>query len=162
MNSIHNGKTKQPQVGIAEARDLGRLFDVWEASVRATHHFLREADIQALIPVVRQTLAGTAPLHCLRGADGRACAFMGVADGKVEMLFVHPDARGSGAGRTLMRHAIEVLNAAEVDVNEQNAQAVGFYRHLGFESFARSALDPLGNPFPVLHMALTTLVAKRA
>ena len=162
MNSNHPGKDKPSQVVTAEARDLPRLFDVWEASVRATHHFLRESDIQTLKPMVRQAIATTAPLHCLRGADERACAFMGVVDGKIEMLFVHPDARGSGAGRALMRHAIEVLDAAEVDVNEQNAQAVGFYRHLGFETFARSALDPLGNPFPILHMALTTLVAKRA
>lgn len=148
------GRRQPPAVEIAQPADLPRLFDVWEASVRATHDFLRESDVQALVPLVRNALATTGPLHCLRGADGRALAFMGVGGAKVEMLFVHPDARGSGAGRLLMRHAVEALGATEVDVNEQNAQAAGFYRHLGFDVVGRSPLDPLGNPFPILHMAL--------
>jgi putative acetyltransferase len=41
-----------------------------------------------------------------------------------------------------------------VDVNEQNEQAVGFYRHLGFEVEGRSSVDGLGLPFPLLHMRL--------
>jgi putative acetyltransferase len=44
------------------------------------------------------------------------------------------------------------LGATKVDVNEQNDQAVGFYRHMGFEVTGRSAVDDLGQPFPVLHM----------
>ena len=43
-----------------------------------------------------------------------------------------------------------------VDVNEQNPQAVGFYRHYGFIQVARSPLDGEGKPFPLLHMALPT------
>jgi putative acetyltransferase len=41
-----------------------------------------------------------------------------------------------------------------VDVNEQNDQAVGFYRRMGFEVAGRSAVDGLGQPFPLLHMRL--------
>jgi putative acetyltransferase len=41
-----------------------------------------------------------------------------------------------------------------VDVNEQNPQGVGFYRHMGFEQVGRSELDGQGNPFPLLHMRL--------
>jgi putative acetyltransferase len=39
-------------------------------------------------------------------------------------------------------------------VNEQNDQAVGFYRRMGFEVASRSAEDGLGQPFPLLHMEL--------
>ena len=143
-----------PDITLADARDEARVFAVWEASVRATHDFLGEADLQFLIPLVREGLAHFTPIHCLRDARGAVCAFMGVHDGKVDMLFVHPDWRGRGAGRILMQYAIAVLGAREVDVNEQNTQAVGFYQHLGFRVVARSPLDVTGKPFPILHMAL--------
>ena len=42
----------------------------------------------------------------------------------------------------------------KVDVNEQNPDAVGFYKHVGFEVTSRSPLDGMGKPFPILHMAL--------
>jgi len=41
---------------------------------------------------------------------------------------------------------------ASVDVNEQNQQAVGFYRRLGFEVEGRSEVDSMGKPFPLLHL----------
>lgn len=41
-----------------------------------------------------------------------------------------------------------------MDVNEQNPQAVGFYKHMGFDTFKRSEFDEQGNPFPILHMKL--------
>jgi ribosomal protein S18 acetylase RimI-like enzyme len=49
-----------------------------------------------------------------------------------------------------------VLHADSVDVNENegNDQAIGFYRHLGFRQIGRSPVDPAGNPFPILHLAL--------
>jgi putative acetyltransferase len=34
------------------AADFPHVVDVWEASVRATHHFLTEADIQFFKPLV--------------------------------------------------------------------------------------------------------------
>jgi putative acetyltransferase len=54
----------------------------------------------------------------------------------------------------LLQHAIAAFGANEVDVNEQNPQGVGFYRHMGFEQVGRSELDGQGNPFPLLHMKL--------
>lgn len=141
-------------ISLAAAGDRPRLFEVWESSVRATHHFLGEADIQFLIPHVKETLASFVPLHCLRDADGTAYAFMGVAGSRIEMLFVHADRRGQGAGRTLVEYAIRKLGADAVDVNEQNEGAVGFYEHMGFRTVARSPLDSTGKPFPILHMRL--------
>lgn len=41
-----------------------------------------------------------------------------------------------------------------MDVNEQNAQARGFYEHEGFEVIGRSETDEQGEPFPILHMRL--------
>ena len=135
-------------------QDLPRLLEVWESSVRATHSFLTEADIQSLIPLVKTELANFDPIYCLRNDDGNLFAFIGVSGSKIEMLFVHAGNRGSGAGQLLSEFAIQVLHANGVDVNEQNVQAIGFYRHLGFRQIGRSPLDPSGNPFPILHLAL--------
>ena len=132
------------------------VVEVWEASVRATHHFLQESDIAFFKPLILNEYLRMVDLSCIRGDDQRILGFMGVAEGKIEMLFIHPDARGKGIGKTLARHAMEVLGVTQVDVNEDNGQAVGFYEHLGFKTMHRSPLDGLGKPYPILHMALVT------
>ncbi len=70
------------------------------------------------------------------------------------MLFIHPDSRGKGIGKSLTLFAIREKGIRKVDVNEQNPQAVGFYEHMGFEVVSRSPLDPQGKPFPVLMMEI--------
>ncbi|KRE89104.1 GCN5 family acetyltransferase [Frateuria sp. Soil773] len=129
------------------------LAALWEASVRATHDFLDEADIAALRPLVLHDGLPAVTLRACRDESGRVRGFVGVAGGKVEMLFVDPASRGRGIGRALLAHAVEVLAADALDVNEQNVQALGFYRQAGFEVVGRSPLDGQGRPFPLLHMA---------
>lgn len=132
---------------------IAALASIWEASVRATHDFLTEEDIVALRPEVRAGLAGVDVLEVAR-LDGEPCGFSGVQDGKLEMLFVAPHARGHGVGKALLARAIQLHGATRLDVNEQNPQAVGFYRHEGFVVFERSAADDAGRPFPLLRMRL--------
>ncbi|MBS5951725.1 MAG: GNAT family N-acetyltransferase, partial [Clostridium sp.] len=93
-------------------------------------------------------------LLCVRDDKGIIKAFMGVHNNKIEMLFVSDDCRGMGIGKKLIEYAIKILNVNYIDVNEQNLQAVGFYKHIGFEVFERSDLDEQGNHFPILHMKL--------
>ncbi|MBS4699729.1 acetyltransferase [Aeromonas media] len=138
----------------ADAGDYQALIALWEASVRATHHFLQEADITALKPLILEHYFAAVDLVCARGEEGEIAGFCGVHDGNIEMLFIAPEARGSGVGRLLVAHAIQRQGARRVDVNEQNAQALGFYQHLGFEVTGRSPLDGQGKPYPLLHMAL--------
>jgi putative acetyltransferase len=144
----------QLQAGVFSVHpaDFPRVVDVWEASVRATHHFLAEADIQFFKPLVREELPHVAQLACMRDGEGQVAGFIGVEHNKVEMLFVHPSWRGQGIGRQLMTYAITALGASRVDVNEQNTQAVGFYMRMGFEAIGRSEEDGLGKPFPLLHL----------
>jgi putative acetyltransferase len=134
--------------------DYAAITDVWEASVRATHYFLTEAHIQFFRPLVQHSYLLDVNLRCIRNGDGAIQGFVGVSGTRLEMLFIHPDARGQGTGRQLLTYAIETLGIYEVDVNEQNEQAVGFYEHMGFRTFHRAAVDALGNPFPVLTMRL--------
>ena len=134
--------------------DYPALIDLWEASVRATHHFLPEAEILALKPLILEHYFDAVTLHCARTEEGQITGFSGVYEGKLEMLFVAPGARGSGVERLLVAHAITQGGATQVDVNEQNEQAVGFYLKMGFTVTGRSPLDGQGKPYPLLHMAL--------
>jgi putative acetyltransferase len=140
----------RPQGGIHLVRpaDLARVLDVWEASVRATHLFLSEADIEFLKPLVRDELPNVPGLACVRDDKGQVAGFMGAVDGKIEMLFIDPMWRGRGIGRRLLEHAVQELGATRVDVNEQNEEAVGFYLRMGFAIEGRSDLDSTGKPFP--------------
>ncbi len=138
----------------ATSQDYPRIVEVWEASVRATHHFVTEADIVFFRPLVRDGLPEVDYLVCARDADSQVVGFLGVNDAKVDMLFIHPAWRGMGIGRRLLQYAVEALNATELDVNEQNEQAVGFYQRMGFVVVDRSELDGTGKPYPLLHMRL--------
>ena len=134
--------------------DYPALIDLWEASVRATHHFLPEAEILALKPLILEHYFDAVTLHSARTKEGQITGFSGVYEGKLEMLFVAPEARGYGVGRQLVEHAIGQCGATLVDVNEQNEQAVGFYLKMGFTVTGRSPLDGQGKPYPLLHMVL--------
>jgi putative acetyltransferase len=63
----------QLQAGVfpVHAADFPRVVDVWEASVRAAHHFLTEADIQFFKPLVREELPHLAQLACIRDGEGQ-------------------------------------------------------------------------------------------
>ena len=138
----------------AAPADYPELVDVWEAAVRATHHFLPEAYIQAIRPLLLQEYLPVVGVYCTRDAGGAILGFIGVLGSKAEMLFVHPRAHKKGIGKFLMNYAIESMGVTSVDVNEQNEGAVGFYQHLGFRVVSRSPEDAMGKPYPILHLAL--------
>src|ERR1700724_2707528 len=77
---------------IREAVPSGRdtLLDIWLRSVRATHTFLTEEDIQALLPEVRDAL-GKLELWILCSQDSRPIGFLGLSGPKVEALFMAPE-----------------------------------------------------------------------
>ncbi|PKH23359.1 MULTISPECIES: GNAT family N-acetyltransferase [Pseudomonas] len=134
--------------------DYPELARIWEASVRATHDFLPESYIVLLRELVLTRYLDAVMLVCTKDSTQRITGFAGVAAGKVEMLFIDPLHRGQGLGRQLLRYAIDCMNADELDVNEQNPQALGFYLKQGFEVIGRTEHDGLGQPYPLLHMRL--------
>ncbi|GAA4811967.1 acetyltransferase [Tomitella cavernea] len=128
-----------------------RLVAVWRSAVDATHDFLAEehrAEIESHLasdyfPQVESYVAE-------RG--GVPVGFAGVAEGNLEMLFVDASARGQGIGSALLSSVVAGHGVRTVDVNEQNAQAVGFYDRHGCRVAGRSELDDQGRPYPLLHM----------
>ena len=137
-----------------DEKDYPEIISVWEASVRETHDFLSEEDIQILKPLILNQYLKAVLLVCMKDNQGKIVGFMGVADEKIEMLFIEPQHRGKSIGKNLLKHAIEFMRVFKVDVNEQNEQAVGFYKHVGFEVIGRSPTDGQGKPFPLLHLSL--------
>lgn len=152
----------QDRIAAITAEDFPHVVEVWEASVRATHHFLTEADIQFFKSLVEDDLKHLEVLASVRDGNGQVAGFVGVEGVTVEALFVHPAWRGRGIGRRLLTYAVETLGATELDVNEQNDQAVGFYRRIGFEVVGRSPVDGMGLPFPLLHMRVRSSRMARA
>ena len=131
---------------------MDELLTVWEASVRATHDFLSDAEILKIKQYVPQALGGVAHLILAEDDSGAALGFMGVEDGRLEMLFLAPGARGKGLGRQLLELGIRQYGVRELTVNEQNPQAVGFYTHMGFAAYKRTDHDEEGSPYPLLYM----------
>lgn len=131
-----------------------RLLEVWESSVRATHLFLSDREIERIKAYVPQALRGVAHLVVAENDAGRPAGFMGVEDGALEMLFLAPKERGKGLGKRLLRCGIETYGVQRLTVNEQNPQARGFYEHMGFCVYKRTELDEQGGPYPLLYMSL--------
>lgn len=126
---------------------IASLLCVWERSVRATHDFLSDAEIRRIRAYVPQALQGVQHLIAAKSVAG-------VENRRIEMLFVAPERRGAGIGKALLRYAVRAFGADEVTVNEQNAQAVGFYEHMGFTAYRRTDTDEQGGPYPLLYMRL--------
>lgn len=131
---------------------INHLINVWEASVRATHLFLSDDEINRIKAYVPQAPAGVAHLIIAEDENGAPIAFMGIENGTLEMLFVALKERGKGVGKRLILYGIEYCGVERLAVNEQNPQAKGFYERMGFQVYKRTERDEQGNPYPLLHM----------
>ncbi len=134
---------------------IEQLVKVWKASVKETHLFLSDLEINNIEKYVPQALAGISHLVVAENQSGVPVAFMGIDEQKLEMLFIDPKQRGHGLGRELVEYGIKQYSINELGVNEQNPQAKGFYEHMGFKVYKRTELDEQGMPYPILYMKLS-------
>ncbi|MDY4921101.1 MAG: GNAT family N-acetyltransferase [Phascolarctobacterium sp.] len=133
---------------------IDKLVEIWENSVRVTHLFLTEVEVLRIKEYVPQALLDVPILLVAENTTGKIIAFMEVADKKIEMLFVEPAERLKGVGRMLIEYGSSLYKINEVTVNEQNTQAIGFYKHLGFSTYKRTDMDEEGKPYPLLYMRI--------
>ena len=133
---------------------INQLLEVWKDSVKATHTFLSNEEIENIKKYVLQALESIAHLIIIENESHQPIALMGIEENKLEMLFIKNSERGKGIGKQLLNYGIENYGVNDLAVNEDNPQAKGFYEHMGFKVYQRNELDDQGNPYPVLYMKL--------
>ncbi|MDO4363310.1 MAG: GNAT family N-acetyltransferase [Clostridia bacterium] len=131
---------------------IDTLLGIWENSVRSTHKFLTDAEIENIKKYVPSALYSVDELYTAESDDGQITGFMGINSNRLEMLFVSSTNIGRGYGKLLLLYGIKNCGVNELTVNEQNPDAVGFYRYMGFEVYKRTDTDEEGNLYPLLYM----------
>ena len=133
---------------------IEQLLKVWESSVKATHLFLLEGEIENIKKYVPQALREIPFLIVAENGNQIPVGFVGIVEQHLEMLFISHEERGKGLGKELLEYGIEKYSVNDLAVNEQNPLAKGFYEHMGFEVYKRTECDEQGNPYPLLYMRL--------
>lgn len=143
------------EIFLVDPSDHPRLVEIWKTSVRATHHFLSEEDVQFFMPMVSSELLPTLEVYGIRNREAAIMGFIGISANKIEMLFIDPDYVKRGLGAFLTTKAVKLKRKPlYVDVNEQNDVSIAFYERMGFKQIGHSELDATGRPFPIVHMEL--------
>lgn len=133
---------------------IEQLVKVWENSVKETHLFLSNTEIEKIKQYIPQALKKVQHLIVMENEKKIPIAFIGVENKRIEMLFVSCQERGKGIGKKLVQYVISKYKVNELCVNEQNPQARGFYEYMGFKVYNRSEIDEQGNHYPILYMRL--------
>lgn len=132
--------------------DYTALTTIWLAAVKATHDFLSETDLDFYHERIASDYMPNVELYAIKNNSGKWCAFVGLSNDNIEMLFVHPDEMGKGYGSMLLKFATEHKGIRKVDVNEQNFLALKFYQKHGFSIIGRDDTDAEGKAYPILHL----------
>ncbi|WBV60054.1 GNAT family N-acetyltransferase [Chryseobacterium camelliae] len=140
-------------IRIAISEDYPRIMEIWESAVKATHDFLVEEDFDYFKEIIPRDYLPNLEVYLIT-VNEEPQGFASVAEGNLEMLFIHNDARGKGLGKKLYQFMKEKTGLTKVDVNEQNPQAIGFYEKMGFKTIGRSEKDGSGKEYPIIHMSL--------
>ncbi len=135
----------------ATVSDYPEIMKVWESAVKATHHFLKPEDFEFYKHMGQTKYLPAVDLYVLR-IEKTIIGFIGVSGKHLEMLFIDADSRAKGYGKVLLNYAIRNLGITTLDVNEQNEQALGFYKKMGFSITGRSEKDAEGKDYPILHL----------
>lgn len=142
----------RPTVG---PNEYPELVTIWRSAVDATHDFLSPQDKTDIETKLASDYFPQVDIFVAE-RDGLVVGFVGIADQYLEMLFVHADSRSRGVGTALLSLVTDHYGVRSVDVNEQNSQAVEFYKRRGFVVEGRSEEDDQGRPYPILRLRLTT------
>ena len=128
-----------------------KLIAIWRRSVDATHDFLSK-EYRVELETLVSSFLPEAPLWVAVTEKDEPIAFMLLTGEHMDALFVDPTVRGCGVGKLLIEHALTLAPKLTTNVNEQNEQAVGFYKKMGFKVTGRSETDDLGKPYPLLNL----------
>lgn len=133
--------------------DAERIVQIWCTSVDATHDFLSAGDRLSIEALVAEHIS-KANLDLLVDETDTPLAFLKMDGETIDAMFVAGDRLGQGLGSIMMHHAIDKCGARVLEVNEQNSQALAFYKRGGFEVTSGVETDDHGRPYPTSTMTL--------
>ncbi|WP_300010200.1 GNAT family N-acetyltransferase [uncultured Roseobacter sp.] len=135
------------------ATDLEKLSTIWLDASLSGHAFIGENRLRGQRKLVET--------HYLPAAEtwvacrsGEPVGFVSLMANFIGGLFVAPHQQGQGTGRALVAHAFEGRDQLLLEVYTDNAQALAFYKALGFAELSRRATDDEGLPFETAQMRL--------
>lgn len=126
------------------------ILEIWEKSVRHTHDFLAEEDIQFYKNVIPEYLENVDLV--LWKDEQRIIGFSGTSEEELVMLFLDPIFIGKQYGSEILMELIASESIKRIDVNTQNEHAKRFYLNHGFEIDSEDAVDGFGKPYPITHL----------
>ncbi len=136
------------------ARDTQTLSLIWlEASLLA-HPFIGTERLSEQRKLIEDTYLPNSETFVAE-ISGQTTGFISLINNFVGGLFVSPHWQGKGVGRELIAHALTIHDALILNVYTENAQAMGFYKSLGFREVTRSSHDDDGMPFENARLQLT-------
>lgn len=135
----------------AGIKDYSKIMEIWEASVKATHDFLKQEDFELFKNLIPNEFLPQLNVFVMED-EGIIPAFFAVSDDNLEMLFVDAESRGKGFGKFAVDYIINILKIYKVDVNKQNTEAVDFYLKQGYQRIGYSETDGMGKPYPLLYL----------
>ncbi|MBC5620931.1 MULTISPECIES: GNAT family N-acetyltransferase [Butyricimonas] len=139
---------------MTEEEMFERMLEIFEASVRATHDFYTEEDIERHLSMVRNSLSCPCHYFCIDKENGNIVGFVSLIGRYIDMLYVHPDYFSMGYGRELLDIALNEFRADTLCVLEQNTRALEMYKRRGFVVERRMEAGEEDEPCPVLYMRM--------
>lgn len=86
-----------------------QLLKIWESAVKTTHLFLSDNELNNIEQYVPRALTAVPVLVIAENENSIPVGFMGIADKKLEMLFVSNENRGQGIGKKLIQYGIKMM-----------------------------------------------------
>lgn len=113
--------------------DYEAIAELWEASVRATHHFLKPEEIGFYKPYLVKYALPACRLYGIKTNEGKLCAFIGLSYDKIEMLFVSPKFFKNGCGRRLVDFAERKKNIKRLTSTKKTHAGAGLLSSYGLQ-----------------------------
>ncbi|MFK3689942.1 GNAT family N-acetyltransferase [Agrobacterium tumefaciens] len=136
------------------ARDTQTLSLIWLNASLLAHPFIGTQRLREQRKLIEDTYLPNSETFVAE-ISGQTTGFISLINNFVGGLFVSPHWQGKGVGRELIAHALTIHDALNLNVYTENAQAMGFYKSLGFREVTRSSHDDDGMPFENARLQLT-------
>ena len=133
--------------------DTDAIIDAWYAASKIATPFLTEKFLAETRENIRSLWLPNAETWVFE-VEGKVIGFITLIETEVGAIFVHPKYQGTGAGKALMDHAINLRGHVFLDVFEANSVGRRFYDRYGFQFESKQLHEETG------HMHLRLVYSK--